>query len=765
MPITVTTLPVTDITTSSARLRGEIEVGGGEPPFWLDFGEILEGNVRIGGATGIPGASSSDIADIPSDLFPLYYDGWHEFYDYEPPINDTFPMLAIQYDTETQKYVHHAFISYNSDGSTVENRLFEYSNSYKNYRIIIGNLGLLTQTVGVKGEFILRKGSATGEILYKQYYDVTVGEDMCYLTTAMVGYFGKDDDGIELNSMRALRSHSGHKYQDVLDEYCRISPLIIQGIEQSGQQEYYYGMIKDVVENIVARVANEEWQQAEQAYLDLYNWLKNEFQISETIIEAIPAPLHYEIDGEKIFTLEGEELYSAYFQYRKKGASTWLETAKQTVTVDESQTFDAIVENLDDNTEYEYRAVTDYGGESYYGEILTFKTKLFTEYCEYNADTFRRIVVEQEYIADSLKQVIQTQHYNADTNRGITRAYNLLVDSIRQIVREQEYGADSLRTVLREDSYSADTERITLKDYSYTADTLRKLKKSYEYQADILRQVVKSYDYTADVLRRIVEEAQYQADMIRQIAIQQEFIADAVRKVIQAQTYNADTKRQVLKTYEHNADTLRKVLAEQSFSGDTKRHIVQDALFNADTIRGIIKGYDYTADVLRRITEEVEYQADALRKVLREDVYFADTLRKIVVITADVYPADTVRQIIAEQEYNADAKRQIAQEYKFNADSIRRIAEDALFNTDTMRKIIKDYDYSADTLRKVLRAYEYPANTERRIIRVDVHNADLLRRIVKQYEYAADTLRRIERIMLKVTLSIQEREVKLEVED
>ena len=37
MPITVTTLPVTDITTSSARLRGEIEVGGGESPFWLDF--------------------------------------------------------------------------------------------------------------------------------------------------------------------------------------------------------------------------------------------------------------------------------------------------------------------------------------------------------------------------------------------------------------------------------------------------------------------------------------------------------------------------------------------------------------------------------------------------------------------------------------------------------------------------------------------------------------------------------------------------------
>ena len=616
MPITVTTLPVTDITTSSARLRGEIEVGGGEPPFWLDFGEILEGNVRIGGATGIPGASSSDIADIPSDLFPLYYDGWHEFYDYEPPINDTFPMLAIQYDTETQKYVHHAFISYNSDGSTVENRLFEYSNSYKNYRIIIGNLGLLTQTVGVKGEFILRKGSATGEILYKQYYDVTVGEDMCYLTTAMVGYFGKDDDGIELNSMRALRSHSGHKYQDVLDEYCRISPLIIQGIEQSGQQEYYYGMIKDVVENIVARVANEEWQQAEQAYLDLYNWLKNEFQISETIIEAIPAPLHYEIDGEKIFTLEGEELYSAYFQYRKKGASTWLETTKQTVTVDESQTFDAIVENLDDNTEYEYRAVTDYGGESYYGEILTFKTKLFTEYCEYNADTFRRIVVEQEYIADSLKQVIQTQHYNADTNRGITRAYNLLVDSIRQIVREQEYGADSLRNVLREDLYSADTRRRIVLEETYLADTIRRIIAQQEYNADTIRSSAWEQEYVSDMLRRIVQEYGYQAD--------------TERKVLREYDYLADVKRKLIRGYDYDADVLRRIVAGQEYSGDSIRTIAKEYNYTADSLRQIVKGYDYTVDTFRKVLKVYQYPADTVRKIVKEYEHIADTLRHVI---------------------------------------------------------------------------------------------------------------------------------------
>lgn len=244
----------------------------------LDFGEILEGKITMMGMSGVDGASSSVVADIPSDLFPLYYDGWHEFYDYEPPINNLFPRFHIEYDTETSVNQYHTIIFYDSDGNMVEDRLFEYSNSYKNYRIIIGN-PLANQIVGVKGEFILRRGSATGEILYKQYYDVTVGKESggCYLTTAMVGYFNKADDGIELTAMRELRSHSGYKYQDVLEEYAQVSPIIIQSIEQSEDKDYYYNMIKDVVDNIVIWVASEEWEKAEIAYLNLYYELKEKF--------------------------------------------------------------------------------------------------------------------------------------------------------------------------------------------------------------------------------------------------------------------------------------------------------------------------------------------------------------------------------------------------------------------------------------------------------------------------------------------------------
>jgi len=485
MPITVTTLPVTDITTSSARLWGEIEVGGGEPPFWLDFVVQYDDTGAI---------FNTNTVTVPKDCV-LYMD-----------VNET---RNVDFDW----IVNGETIRGWAGSGVTPNWLNRTISVKKGDTLSITGVGLLETEL--RDTMVLRLDDANGAKIAE--FDFVLEPLSCYLTTAMVGYFGKDDDGIELNSMRALRSHSGHKYQDVLYEYCRISPLIIQGIERTGQQNYYYSMIKDVVDKIVAWIANEEWQQAEQAYLDLYNWLKNEFQISKTIIEVIPAPMHYEIDEGKIFTLEGEELYSAYFQYRKKGASTWLETAKQTVTVDESLTFDAIVENLDDNTEYEYRAVTDYGGESYYGETLTFKTKLYTEYCEYNADTFRRIVVEQEYGADSLRTVLREDSYSADTMRVSLCRQDYLGDSIRTITKEYDYAADSLRQIVKGYDYNVDTFRKVLKEYGYNADTFRKVLKEYGYTADAKRMIVKTDAHNADLLRRIVKQYEYAADTLRRI--------------------------------------------------------------------------------------------------------------------------------------------------------------------------------------------------------------------------------------------------------
>lgn len=103
------------------------------------------------------------------------------------------------------------------------------------------------------------------------------GSTSCYLTTAMVGYYGKDDKGIELTSMRKLREFYKDKHKETLEEYKVISRYIVQGIEQSGHKDYWYSEIKKEVDKIVIWVANKEWEKAEVAYLTLYYRLKDIF--------------------------------------------------------------------------------------------------------------------------------------------------------------------------------------------------------------------------------------------------------------------------------------------------------------------------------------------------------------------------------------------------------------------------------------------------------------------------------------------------------
>jgi hypothetical protein len=144
------------------------------------------------------------------------------------------------------------------------------------YLSIVSNL---IADAEIEGVITVREGSSVGDIIYRDGFRLLTEGPACYLTTAMVGYFNKADDGIELTAMRELRSHSGYKYQDVLEEYAQMSPIIIRGIEQSEDRDYYYNMIKDVVDNIVIWVANEEWEKAETAYLDLYYYLKERFEV------------------------------------------------------------------------------------------------------------------------------------------------------------------------------------------------------------------------------------------------------------------------------------------------------------------------------------------------------------------------------------------------------------------------------------------------------------------------------------------------------
>lgn len=208
-----------------------------------------------------------------------------------------------------------------------------------------------------------------------------------------------------------------------------------------------------------------------------------------------------------------------------------------------------------------------------------------------------------------------------------------------------------------------------------------------------------------------------------------EYVADIKRQIIKTESYSADTIREIVVIAEdvYLADTVRQVIAAQEYSADTLRRSAWEQTFNADTKRRIAKEYFYPANTERKILRGYVYLADTKRPILKEQFYNADTLREVIVIVQDIFHADTVRQIVAEQSFSGDTKRRIAQDYSFTA--------------DTLRRTTKGYDYTADTFRKALKGYIYPADMKRRIIRADAYDADLLRRIVKEYEYSADTMR------------------------
>ena len=61
--------------------------------------------------------------------------------------------------------------------------------------------------------------------------------------------------------------------------------------------------------------------------------------------------------------------YQVYFQYRKKGDSSWIDTTKIDVTI--SQDFSEYLTDLESLTTYEYRSVLEKDGAAIsYSEIL-----------------------------------------------------------------------------------------------------------------------------------------------------------------------------------------------------------------------------------------------------------------------------------------------------------------------------------------------------------------------------------------------------------
>ena len=107
----------------------------------------------------------------------------------------------------------------------------------------------------------------------------TITKEGCYLTTATVLYKNLQDDGPELTAMRTLREYfRGDVYYDnLIEEYYQLSPIIIQKIDLLSNPEEEYESIYQSVLKVKSFVDSENWEQAQEEYLNTYFTLKNKY--------------------------------------------------------------------------------------------------------------------------------------------------------------------------------------------------------------------------------------------------------------------------------------------------------------------------------------------------------------------------------------------------------------------------------------------------------------------------------------------------------
>lgn len=101
----------------------------------------------------------------------------------------------------------------------------------------------------------------------------------CFLTTTMVKYMNLQDNGPELTAMRALREHYRNVpgYQEIISEYYQNSTAIITAINALTDPSVEYQYIYNTVIAVKQHVDIEEWQQAHDLYMAMYNDLKSRY--------------------------------------------------------------------------------------------------------------------------------------------------------------------------------------------------------------------------------------------------------------------------------------------------------------------------------------------------------------------------------------------------------------------------------------------------------------------------------------------------------
>ncbi len=224
---------------------------------------------------GVYAVNSNTVRYTPeemSDILPFHvkWYGTITNVDTGGPVDDEDINLLIRFDSKNINFSPEITIQSSDlpDLPEVGYYMFEFS---------IGLKQQASFTVLVDGYYEFRENDANGAVI--GHYPIHhTWEPKCYLTSAMVGYYGKPDDGVELTAMRRLREVYAEKHAKTLKTYYADSAIIVPEIERLDMEDYYYGHIKDVVDEIVIHVENENWSVAEGLYLELYYGLKEKLR-------------------------------------------------------------------------------------------------------------------------------------------------------------------------------------------------------------------------------------------------------------------------------------------------------------------------------------------------------------------------------------------------------------------------------------------------------------------------------------------------------
>lgn len=103
----------------------------------------------------------------------------------------------------------------------------------------------------------------------------------CFLTSAMVDYYGKADDCEELTVLRSFRDSYMRKSADgdkLIKEYYEVAPKIVECINASGKKEKNYQYISEVVDKCVKLIALQENERALTEYKFMVENLSKEFE-------------------------------------------------------------------------------------------------------------------------------------------------------------------------------------------------------------------------------------------------------------------------------------------------------------------------------------------------------------------------------------------------------------------------------------------------------------------------------------------------------